>query len=110
MKITYRPVTKNDLPDRVRWFNDLEISQFLGDIVRSGTTLAKQKKWFEKILKEKNRKDFVIEVDGKPVGGVALLEINKIDKNAGIFIFVGEKRFWGKGVAKSFGIYRQLWI
>lgn len=85
--------------DRVRWFADPEIAQFLGEQVRNGTTLAKQRDWFKKNQAKKDRRMFVIEVDKKPVGHVSLVEINQVDSNAGIFIAIGDKNYWGKGVA-----------
>jgi len=100
MKISFRPLTRLDLPDRVRWFSDPEISQFLGDSVRGGTTLQKQRKWFKKQKESKDSSFFVIEVDKKSVGNIGLIEINKADKNAGVFIVIGEKDYWGAGVSK----------
>jgi RimJ/RimL family protein N-acetyltransferase len=99
MKISYRPLTKEDLPDRVRWFSDPEVAQYLGSSVRNGTTLASQRKWFKKQSSAKDRRMFAIEVDEKMIGNVGLSEIEKDDANAGIFIVVGDKNFWGVGVA-----------
>ena len=101
MKILFRPLTRLDLPDRVRWFSDPEVSMFLGDSVRNGTTLQQQRKWFKKQKDSKGSSFFVIEVDKKPVGNIALIEINKIDKNAGVFIVIGEKEYWGCGVSQK---------
>lgn len=100
-KITFRKLAESDLPLRVKWFNDPEISQYLGNQIRSGTTLAIQKEWFGKYARDKSRKMFVIEIDGKPVGGVGLSDINLTDQNASLFIFIGEKEYWGSGVAKA---------
>lgn len=101
MKITYRPLEESDLADRVRWFNDPEVGQYIGSDFRDGTTLKKQREWYQKNLGNKNRKTFVILADGKPVGNVALLKINKINRNAGIFIAIGDKKYWGCGIAKQ---------
>ncbi len=88
-----------DLAYRVDWFENSEIRRYLGPSVRNGTTLEKQKKWFQKLQKDNKCKFFVIKVDKKPIGNVSLGEISKIDKNASIFIVIGDKDYWGKGVA-----------
>ena len=116
MKVKFRPLTKLDLADRVRWFNDPDVSQFLGSPIREGTNLSEQKKWFSKYKNDESRKLFVIEADRKPVGNIGLIEIDRKDKNAGLFIFIGEKDFWSQGIAKqaiqyilNYG-FKKLWM
>lgn len=99
--ITFRPLEEKDLPDRVRWFNQKEISQYLGPEIRNGTTLKKQKEWFLRFKKLGDREMFVIECNGTPIGNVALTDISKEDSNAGIFIVIGEKDFHGKGIGEK---------
>ncbi len=99
-KISYRPITKDDLPDRVRWFADREVGKFFGSEIRFGTTIEDQQKWFKK-LDSDERIDYMIEVDEKSVGSVGTIEINKVDKNAGIYIFIGERDYWRKGIASK---------
>lgn len=100
-KTTFRQLEEKDLPDRVRWFNNKEITQYLGPSVKDGTTLEKQTEWFEHYRQGDDRKMFVIEHDGKPVGNVGLTDISKTDLNAGIFIFVGEQGYQGKGIGQE---------
>ena len=97
-KISFRPLTEKDLPDRVRWFNDKKITQFLGTSVRQGTTIKKQENWFKNARRLGNIKTFVVECDGKPVGNVALTDISGINENAGLFIVIGEKDYHRKGI------------
>lgn len=96
--ITFRNLEEKDLPDRVRWFSQKDVSQYLGASVREGTTLEKQREWFKQYAKKTNIKMFVIEADGKPVGNVALTEISEADSNAGLFIAIGERDYQGKGI------------
>jgi len=98
MKITFRPLEQKDLDDRVRWFNDKQITQFLGSSVQQGTTMKKQEYWFKNARKQGNIKTFVIEADGKAVGNVALTDISPINENGGLFIVVGEKEYHQKGI------------
>lgn len=96
--ITFRELEEKDLPDRVRWFNQKEVSQYLGSQVRHGTTLEKQKEWFARFMKIDDRKMYVILYDGKPVGNVALTDISKKDRNAGLFIVIGETNHHRRGI------------
>lgn len=98
--ITFRPLENRDLPDRVRWFNKKEVSQYLGSEIRQGTTLKKQQEWFKRFTKKDDRKMFTIECDGEPVGNVALTDISKTDCNAGLFIAI-DSEFHGKGIGQK---------
>lgn len=99
--ITFRLVEKKDLPDRVKWFNTKDISKYLSTQFRKGTTLKKQEEWYSNYLKDSNKKIFVIEYDGKPIGNVGLTEISQEDNHAGLVIFIGEKEYQGKGIGKK---------
>ncbi len=101
MAITFRKLEEKDLPDRVSWFNKKEINQYLSSEARLGTTLEKQKEWFDRYIKNSDRKMFVIESDGRLVGNVGLTDISETDCNAGLFIVIGEKEYWGKGIGEQ---------
>ena len=95
--ITFRPIEKRDLPDRVRWFNKIEVSRYLNSNLRKGTSLEEQQEWYARFLKKDDIKMFTIESDGKPVGNVALTNISENDSNAGLFIAI-DSAYFGKGI------------
>lgn len=98
----YIPIQRGHIDYRIKWLNDPEINRYLGTAVRSGTDKAFHVKWFdgyEEEEKEGKRKIFMIEINGEFVGQVGLLDINQSDKNAVLYIVIGEKRYWGKGIA-----------
>jgi RimJ/RimL family protein N-acetyltransferase len=99
--ITFRELKEEDLIDRVKWFNQKEVNQFLGSELRQGTTLQKQRDWYDRFLKNNNRETFVIESDGKSIGNVALTDISKLDSNAGLFLVIGNKYFQGNGIGSQ---------
>lgn len=101
MKITYRSIKFKDIPLRVKWYNNPQVNKYLGEQIRFGTTLKRQKEWFEGYKKDKERKIFIIEADKKPIGFVGLMEIRKIDRNAHILIVIGEDGYRGKGIGKK---------
>ena len=96
--ITFRPLTEKDLEDRVRWLKDKEICRYLGNETREHGTLKAQEAWFKRCRKLGDHKTFVIEVDGKPVGNIALTDISPINMNGGLFIMIGEKDYHRKGI------------
>lgn len=99
--IRFRPIKFEDLPLRSKWLNDPETNKYLGSRTRKGTSLAFHKKWFEKYLKDKKKKIFMILCDNERIGQVGLVDINKLDKNAHLYIVIGEKNFRGKGVGRE---------
>ena len=95
--IKLRRMDEGDLENKVRWFNDPQVNKTL--ILNETLELDKTLKWFQKIKEDKSRIDFVIETDtGRPVGLIGLVEIDRKHKTAEIFIVIGEKDYWGKGI------------
>lgn len=97
MKITIRKFEERDILDKIRWINDERNNQYLHyDLpLEYERTLA----WYRKIQHRSDRYDAVIEVDGKAVGIVGLLNIDKVNRKAEYYITLGEQEYKGKGVA-----------
>jgi len=95
--IVLRPLAKADIVNRVKWFNDPEVRKTL--IINERFELEKTIQWFEKIQADDSRLEFVIETLQKiSVGIVGLAGINQTHKTAEIYVVIGQKEFWGKGV------------
>ncbi len=94
---TLRPLKEQDLELKVKWINDPDVHAYLHyDIPLN---LEKTKIWFEKAVKDDCRYDMVIETqEGLPIGTIGLIGINKKDKIGEIYIAIGEKNYWGRGV------------
>jgi len=104
MKLSYRPITIEDLNLRQKWLNDPGVYRFLGFQVRQGTNLEFHQKWFKKYFEDEKsgeRKIFIVSDGEKPIGQVGLLDINKDDKNACLYIVIGEKEYRGKGLSQE---------
>jgi RimJ/RimL family protein N-acetyltransferase len=96
-RIQLRPLEKGDLENRVRWFNDPEVSENL--ILDEKLNLEKTIKWFDCAQKDESRRDFVIEtVDKQPIGFVGFRKISKENRSACVYIVIGKKSYWGKGI------------
>ncbi len=92
-----RPLKEQDLELKVKWINDPDVHAYLHYDVP--LNLEKTRIWFEKAVKDDCRYDFVIETqEGLPIGIIGLIGINKKDNTAEIYIAIGEKKYWSRGV------------
>jgi diamine N-acetyltransferase len=95
--IVLRPLNKADIENRVRWFNDPDVRKTL--IISERFELGKTICWFEKMQADDSRLEFVIETTEKtPVGVIGLAGIDSTHRTAEIYIVIGQKEFWGKGL------------
>jgi len=101
MKITFRPLAEKDIVWRRKWLSDPEVTRFLGTLVRQGVDLDFHQKWFDSYFKDGKKEIFMIVVDERPVGQVGLLDINLADKNAALYIMIGEKDMHRQGIGSK---------
>ena len=93
--IILRPLTKADLENRVRWFNDLQVRQTL--VVNEVFELEKTIRWFERMQSDKTRTEFAIETpEGVVIGVTGLLGIENEHGVAECYCVIGNKDYWGK--------------
>jgi Acetyltransferases, including N-acetylases of ribosomal proteins len=97
MKIEIRPLVISDASISWKWRNDPHIWKLTGRKWNNEVTKQMEEKWLEAVIINKNEKRFAICVNKKYVGNVQLTDINK--NKAQFHIFIGEKSYWGKGIA-----------
>lgn len=100
IKLTFRPLEASDLELRTKWQNNPNVGQNLGWQIRKGTTLEEGKEWFKGYVNDESDQRFIIEANGKPIGIVGLIDINPVDKNAMLYIVVGEDEYRGLGLGR----------
>ncbi|MDI9421421.1 MAG: pyridoxal-phosphate dependent enzyme [Bacillota bacterium] len=99
MQVSIRRFNKGDIGNKVRWINDERNNQYLHyDLPLE---YDKTVRWFERVEGQSDRYDAIIEVDGRPVGLVGLLNIDQKNGKAEYYIAVGEQEYKGKGVASK---------
>ncbi|MBU4452797.1 GNAT family N-acetyltransferase [Patescibacteria group bacterium] len=98
--IKIRKHLRKDIPYRVRWLSNPRVNKFIGDKLGQKTTLKQEEAWFDNYQKVKNKKFFTICDDSKPIGFMGLSNISKANKNADLFIAIGEDDYRGKGNGK----------
>lgn len=98
--ITLRKHTIDDVTYRVKWFNNKEANYWIGDNFGKTTNTKEQLKWLERYSKDKKKKFFTVCYNKIPIGIVWLSNIEKIHKNADLFIIIGEDKYRGKWLWK----------
>lgn len=96
-RVTLRPVEERDYPLIHAWQNDPDVWWRM-DYERpfSLQDIADDA--------ESSRKEgfpFVIEAEGRPIGRIGLNQFRGRDRICSLYLFVGDRRAWGKGYAKD---------
>src|SRR5512137_788829 len=96
--VRLRGYEKSDVDALMRWWSDEEVTSLLGPWDYP-VTRAQQEQYVENASRNDPRqKAFAIEtLDGRIIGDCGLRTINWYNRNAELFITIGEKSFWGKG-------------
>ena len=98
--ILIRRLSLADASISFRWRNDPEVWKYTSNKPNKLITKEIEKNWLEKKLAEKNSSSFAIIVDNQYIGNIQITDIIERDKGQ-YHIFIGEKSFWGKGIAKQ---------
>ena len=100
-KVVLRPVRRTDIEYFLKWFNDPEVTQYLGMYLPM--TEMGEEKFIEDLgsAMAGTRAMLVIEAvegtDKKPIGSIGLSNIHPKDHHAIFGIAIGEKDYWSKG-------------
>jgi len=90
-------MTRHDLPLKVQWYNDPEVRKTL--IIDELFELEKTRQWFEAVRDSQSRLDLIIETpEGVPIGITGFVNIDREYQSAEIFIVIGRKDYWAKGI------------
>jgi RimJ/RimL family protein N-acetyltransferase len=96
-KVRLRALQEEDAEDCWRWINDWDVVRHLQ--IRYPLSRLAERDFVERNMKpQPNDKVFGIEtLDGLYIGNVGLHRISWEDRHATFGIFIGEKKYWGKG-------------
>ena len=98
MNVRIRPLKEQDAYTSVKWRNDPEVFKFTGNIYNHEITIDNELEWIRKVTANTNDYRCAILVDEVYVGNIYLTDIK--EGTAHFHIFIGDKSYWGKGVAK----------
>ena len=100
-KVLLRALAHSDVPSFVRWFNDQEVTQFLGADMWPMSTESEER-WFNRHVEE-NTLVLGIETiaaagqSGVHIGNIGLHNVSERNHNAELGIVIGEKEYWSQG-------------
>lgn len=99
MQITIRPLQVKDAYTSVKWRNDPEVFKYTGNTYDHEITIESELEWIRRVINTPTDYRCAILADGTYVGNIYLTDIDGVSAN--YHIFIGNKNYWGKGVAKQ---------
>lgn len=99
MEVKIRPLEIEDAYTSVKWRNDPEVFLYTGNTYDHIITIESELEWIKRVIANSDDYRCAIIVDGLYVGNIYLTDIK--EGKATYHIFIGDKSFWGKGVAKE---------
>lgn len=103
-KVYLSPVTHDDLELFYNWLNNLdEVSKYLITSTFIPITEKDQEDWYEKLSSDYFKRVFVIHdvKTDKTIGRVDIEEINLFYRTASLLVFIGDRKFRGKGLGSE---------
>ncbi len=99
MNVSIRPLQEFDAQTSYSWRNDKEVFALTTAQYDREISHEMELAWIKSVLAKKDDFRCAIEVDGQYVGNIYLTNIDA--EKAEYHIFIGDKRYWGKGIAKK---------
>jgi len=101
MDIYIRPLKEEDALISYKWRNDPDIWQFTEKKPDKYITPEIELNWIRQVLQKNNEKRFAICIKetNEYIGNTQLTSIT--NDSAEFHIFIGEKKYWGMGIAKK---------
>ncbi len=99
MEVKTRPLREEDAYVSYKWRNDPLVFKYTCNRYTSEITLESELEWIRRVTKNPADYRCAIEADGVYVGNIYLTDIT--NKEADYHIFIGDRNYWGKGVAKK---------
>jgi RimJ/RimL family protein N-acetyltransferase len=95
-----RPGEREDIPLFVRWINDERTVAYLA--ARAPLGQAIEERWFERMIEAQGRDSWFFVIctlaDERPIGDLALFELDLTNGSAGIGILIGDPADQGRGL------------
>lgn len=103
MNVSIRPLIEKDAYTSYKWRNDPEVFKYTRNIYSEEITLESELSWIRRVIQKSDDYRCAIIVDGVYIGNIYLTDVVNGD-SAEYHIFIGDKSYWGKGVAQRASI------
>jgi RimJ/RimL family protein N-acetyltransferase len=81
------------------WFEDLEVTRFIK--LRNPPSVDAEKEFLERMARDANVVFWAVEHEGNLVGGTSIVSIDWKDAFGTTGTVIGDKKAWGKGLARE---------
>lgn len=98
-RICLRAWERADLESFFRWFNDAEVTQYIGTAYPA-LSMDQELRFYEQGLDNKHRYCIVTKA-GVLIGNCSLNRIEAVHRHAEIGIVIGEKDYWSQGYGRE---------
>ncbi len=102
-RLTLRPNELADIESWQKWDTDPDVQEYLPEPLNEPTTVEEQERYLEECLMEDDAAywSIVYTETSTLIGTISLHEINAHHGVAELSIVIGEKDYWGKGIASE---------
>jgi RimJ/RimL family protein N-acetyltransferase len=94
------PININDAEKFTEWLNDLDVAIYTQAYSRIWNIETTKSDFLQMISKEHNYSIIDIKTD-ELIGNCGFLEINQLNQNAEVGLFIRNKNYWNKGYGKE---------
>jgi RimJ/RimL family protein N-acetyltransferase len=99
-RVYLSPIFTDDLEQYTRWMNDLEVTRYLGQAVKT-YSLEKEKEVLETLAKGNHNFAIVLREEDRLLGNGSLFAIDHLHQRGELGIFIGNKDDRGKGYGQE---------
>ncbi|MCH4533013.1 GNAT family N-acetyltransferase [Staphylococcus haemolyticus] len=95
-QINLRALMKSDSNLILNWMKNEKLRYLIGTVYP--ITELEHENWFQNRMLEKDNRMFVIDLDNeKSIGIVGFKNLDWVNRNSELFIYIGDEEYWGKG-------------
>ena len=100
--IELRALSKSDVFPFYKWINDDEVIKYSLSTFLKISTKEEIDKWYRELIENNKIANYGIflKSNRELIGYAGICNISDINKSGEFYIFIGEKRMWGKGIGK----------
>lgn len=99
-RIILRAWERSDLEAFTRWFNDPEVTVYLGNAYPA-LSHDQEERYYQNSIDEKYRYCIVLKEGNVLIGNCAFHKIESKERSAEVGIVIGEKAYWGQGYGRE---------
>lgn len=98
--VKLKPLTKGNVFPFYKWINDDEVIKYSLSRFQKISTKEEINKWFYALVENKEIISYGIflKSNGELIGYAGICDISETNKSGEYYIFIGEKKLWGKGI------------